>query len=157
MKTLKLLIYDDQCFYCRKFKEIITRLSRTQDFVFLPFDDEKVQKVLQAQFGSSPGFTMYFFDQARGEVSWGRDAAKRVLEALSLPRWLASFAFWIYPSLVRFVSILTRRKRTVCAPEVGKCIGIGGQVPKDSGSAAQIRKESLSLLLQIFTAGENLS
>ena len=58
---------------------------------------------------------MYLFETR--QVGWRKEAAKRIVEADRLPKWLAKLAFEIYPYLVNFISKLTRRKQNVCGPE----------------------------------------
>lgn len=109
----KLLIYDDQCAYCRGLVQLVRRLDFPKKFSALPFESAEAQAILRTQFGDSFGFAMYLFEEER--VSWGRESAKRIVQTLSLPG--ARLAFWLYPSLVRLVSWLTQRKPTVCGPE----------------------------------------
>lgn len=123
----KLLIYDGQCAYCRGFVRLIRWLDFQSKVRVLPFEDHEAQAILRAQFGDSFGFAMFLFEEER--VSWGQEAAKRIVQTLSLPG--ARLAFWLYPSCVRLVSWLTRRKQTVCGPE---CAGLHG-----SGQTASLK------------------
>jgi len=79
----------------------------------LPYESAQAQELLRAQFGENFGFAMFLFEEE--SVSWGSEAAKRVVQALSLPG--ASLAVWLYPKVVQVVSWLTRRQRRVCGPE----------------------------------------
>lgn len=107
-----LLIYDGTCAYCRSFARLVRALDLRKRFVLLPFESDDAQRLLRAQFGESFGFAMFLFDAE--SVSWGSEAAKRIVQALSLPG--ASLAFWLYPKIVQVVSLLTRRQRSVCGP-----------------------------------------
>ncbi len=109
----KLLIYDGQCAYCRGFVRLVRRLDFQEKFSTLPFESAEAQAILRAQFGDSFGFAMFLFEDE--SVSWGQEAAKRIVQTLSLPG--ARLAFWLYPLLVRLVSWLTRRQQTVCGPQ----------------------------------------
>jgi len=111
--AIKVLIYDGQCAYCRGFVRLVRALDFRKRFFVLPYEREPAQALLRAQFGESFGFAMFLFEAE--SVSWGREAAKRVVQALSLPG--ASVAFWLYPTIVKFISRVTRRERTVCGPE----------------------------------------
>ncbi len=121
----KLLIYDDGCAYCRGFVQLIQLLDRQKKISALSFDVPDSKVLLHAQFGNKYGFAMYLFE--RDQVSWGQEAAKRIIEIISLPRWMARLAFYVYPSLVKAVSWLTRRERQVCGPE---CAGLPNQPQK---------------------------
>lgn len=115
----KLLIYDGECAYCRGFAGLVRFLDRRKEITAIPFDAAESQALLRAQFGDEYGFAMYLFESER--VSWGAEAARRIVESLSLPRWMARLAFRVYPSLVKLVSKLTRRTRPICGPG---CIGL---------------------------------
>jgi hypothetical protein len=90
-------------------------MDRRPQIAVIPFDDPESQALLRAQFGESYGFAMYLFE--REEVSWGAEAARRIVASIALPRWMSKLAFSIYPSMVKLVSMLTRRTRTVCGPD----------------------------------------
>jgi predicted DCC family thiol-disulfide oxidoreductase YuxK len=109
----QVLIYDDECAYCRGFAHLVRPLDFRKRFIVLPFESDQAQALLRAQFGKDFGFAMFLFEEER--VSWGAEAAKRIVQALALPG--ASLAFWLYPRVVRLVSWLTRRERTACGPE----------------------------------------
>ncbi|MDW8329959.1 MAG: DCC1-like thiol-disulfide oxidoreductase family protein, partial [Candidatus Bipolaricaulota bacterium] len=91
-----LLIYDGTCAYCRGFARLVRLLDRRKKFALLPFESAEAQRVLRAQFGENVGFAMFLFDEE--SVSWGAEAAKRIVRALALPG--ASVAFWLYPKIV---------------------------------------------------------
>jgi predicted DCC family thiol-disulfide oxidoreductase YuxK len=112
-----LLIYDGTCAYCRGFARLVRALDLRKRFVLLPFESEQAQKLLRAQFGKDFGFAMFLFEE--DSVSWGSEAAKRIVQALSLPG--SSVAFWLYPKIVQMVSWLTRRPKRVCGPD---CAGL---------------------------------
>jgi len=128
----KLLIYDSECAYCRGFVQLIGLLDRREKISTLSFDAPDSQALLRAQFGARYGFAMYLFE--REQVSWGPEAARRILEIISLPRWVAKLAFYVYPSLVRSVSWLTRRQRKVCGPN---CAGHPNQAQKQQFARLQ--------------------
>ncbi len=109
-----IVIYDNQCAYCRGFVQILKKLDKHKKFFVLPYEDQSAQTLLQAQFGRAFGFSMYLFE--KNQVSWGREAAKRITAALSLPKALAELVFATYPAIVKFVSKLTGRTRAVCGP-----------------------------------------
>jgi len=111
----KLLIYDGECGYCRGFVRLVRLLDVRNEIWVIPFDAPESQALLSSQFGSQYGFAMYLFE--RYEASWGQEAARRIIEGISLPRWMAKLAFYIYPTLVRLISKLTRRTRSVCGPD----------------------------------------
>lgn len=136
-----LLIYDGTCSYCRAFVGILKKLDRRGRFRTMEFDSPEAQALLQAQFGERFGFAMYLFELDAGEVSWGREAARRVVRGLGLSSALARLAFWLYPAVVKIVSKLTRRTRRVCGPE---CAGSPrrGKHPQ----AVPLSKEARSLL-----------
>lgn len=113
MASKLLLIYDGTCAYCRGFARLVRALDRRKRFVLLPYESERAQHLLRAQFGENVGFAMFLFDEE--SVSWGREAARRIMYALRVPG--ARLAFWLYPLLVLIVSRLTRRQRSVCGPE----------------------------------------
>jgi predicted DCC family thiol-disulfide oxidoreductase YuxK len=115
MSEPKIIIYDSDCAYCRGFVRLLSRLDKSKQFMVIPYDEKRAQELLQKQFGKRFGFSMYLFDQQ--QVCWGREAASKMVSTLSLPRWLAKIAFYIYPTLVRVVSKLTGRTRHVCGPE----------------------------------------
>ncbi len=139
----KLLIYDGECAYCRSFVQLVRTLDRHTEIAVIPFADPKSQVLLRAQFGESYGFAMYLFEPK--EVSWGAEAAQRITETLSLPRWLARLAFYVYPSLVKLVSKLARRTRPVCGPE---CAGLSH--PAQKKQSAKIRESSLQELQRVL-------
>ncbi len=138
----KLLIYDGECAYCRAFVAVLQRLDRQRRFRALAFDAQQAQALLQAQFGERYGFAMYLFELNTGEVSWGREAARRVVRGLGLPHPIARLAFWLYPAVVRLVSWLTRRRRRVCGPECAGASARGGRAPL----APEARRAALALL-----------
>lgn len=107
------LIYDGQCGYCRGFARLVRLLDFRKRFILLPFESEHAQSLLRAQFGKDFGFAMFLF--GGDTVSWGQEAAQRIMLRLGLPG--ARLAFWLYPQIVWLVSWLTRRGRTVCGPE----------------------------------------
>jgi len=113
----KLLIYDGGCAYCRAFVALLKRLDRHGGFEALQYDSPRAQAILKAQFGERYGFSMYLFEFDERRVSWGAEAARRVVESLRLPKLLAKLAFRAYPALVWFISWLTRRARPICGPE----------------------------------------
>jgi predicted DCC family thiol-disulfide oxidoreductase YuxK len=128
----KTLIYDGGCAYCRAFAALLKQLDRCRRFETFEYDSPQAQALLKAQFGEKYGFTMYLFEFDAGEVSWGAEAARRVVESLKMPQLLAKLVFFVYPALVRLVSRLTRRRRPVCGPEC-------------AGSTAQGRVQSAGL------------
>jgi len=138
----KLLIYDGECAYCRAFVAVLQRLDRQRRFRALAFDAQQARALLQAQFGERYGFAMYLFELNAGEVSWGREAARRVVRGLGLPHPIARLAFWLYPAVVRLVSWLTRRRRRVCGPE---CLGSSPPQGKRK-QVAPLREEARALL-----------
>lgn len=111
----QLVIYDGDCAYCRGFVQLIRILDRKRRISALCFDAPAAQALLRAQFGENYGFAMYLFEAC--EVSWSREAARRIVENISLPRWMVWMTFHVYPSLVRLVTKLTRRRRRVCGPD----------------------------------------
>ncbi|MFN4218746.1 MAG: DCC1-like thiol-disulfide oxidoreductase family protein [Candidatus Bipolaricaulia bacterium] len=108
----KLLIYDGACGYCRGFARLVRVLDRRKRFALLPYESDAAQELLRAQFGENVGFAMFLFDE--DSVSWGREAAQRIVRELRVPG--ARVAFWLYPALVALVSLLTRRQKRVCGP-----------------------------------------
>lgn len=108
----KLLIYDGQCAYCRGFARVVRLLDRYKRLALLPYESAQAQELLQAQFGEDFGFAMFLFEE--DSVSWGREAAQRIVRELRVPG--ARLAFWLYPALVAMVSWLTCRQRNVCGP-----------------------------------------
>ncbi len=144
MMATQLLIYDGDCAYCRGFVQLVRLLDRKRQISVLGFDAPEAQALLRAQFGEHFGFTMYLFEVE--EVSWSREAARRIIESLSLPRWMAKLAFRIYPSLVHLVSKLTQRTRLVCGP---KCVmTIIGIQPKEF---IEIHKRTLQELQRVLS------
>lgn len=137
----KFFIYDGDCAYCRAFVVVLQKLDRQKRFRALAFDAQEAQALLQAQFGERFGFAMYLLEPDLGEVSWGREAARRVIRGLGLPAAFARLAFWLYPALVRLVSKLTRRERRVCGPECAGSPGRGNQP-----QAVPLRQEARRLL-----------
>jgi predicted DCC family thiol-disulfide oxidoreductase YuxK len=115
--TEKLLIYDGGCTYCRAFVTLLKRLDRHGRFETLHYDSSQAQAILDAQFGEKYGFAMYLFELDSHKVSWGAEAAKRVVNSLGMSKWLARIVFRAYPALVGLVSLLTRRARKVCGPK----------------------------------------
>lgn len=113
MLTLKLVIYDGDCLYCRSFVRLLGWLDRQRRFRVLPYQSAESQALLRAQFGDHCGFSLFLFEE--NSVSWGREAARRIVKTLHLPG--APLAFWLYPTVVRVVSFLTRREQIVCGPE----------------------------------------
>ena len=63
------LIYDGDCAYCRSFAQLIQRFARKRSLTVLICQDEKAQMLLEAQFGSDIGFTMYLFHQDQVRLS----------------------------------------------------------------------------------------
>lgn len=121
----EVLIYDGECSYCRGFARLVRLLDRRKQISMAPFDASESQGLLRAQFGDNYGFSMYLFEAE--EVSWGREAARRIIESVSLPRWMARLAFYVYPSCVRLMSKVTGRTRTVCGPD---CAGRSSHLQK---------------------------
>jgi len=111
----KILIYDGDCTYCRGFISVLERIDKGHQFSVLQYSNDYAQSLLKAQFGTAFGFSMYLFES--DEVSWGKEAAKRIVERLNFPRFLAKVAFKTYPYMLSLVSKLTRRDRKVCGPE----------------------------------------
>lgn len=142
MSGPKIIIYDSGCAYCRGFVRLLSRLDRKKQFIAIPYDEKRAQELLQKQFGKKFGFSMYLFDQQ--QVCWGREAASKMVSSLSLPRWLAKIAFYVYPTLVRVVSKLTRRTRHVCGPE---CLekAMKGKVPLCVETRPPTRDEMMRL------------
>lgn len=136
----KILIYDGQCAYCRGFARLVRLLDLRKRFIVLPFESTHAQSLLHAQFGENFGFAMFLFEA--DSISWGSEAAQRIVQTLSLPG--ASVAFRLYPALVKWVSRVTRRERTVCGPECA-----------DANNAqivplkAQVKQELHKLLLSL--------
>jgi predicted DCC family thiol-disulfide oxidoreductase YuxK len=135
----KLLIYDGGCTYCRAFVSLLGRLDRQGRFSVMDYDSPQAQALLNSQFGEGYGFSMYLFEFNERRVSWGAEAARRVVESLQMPRLLAQLAFRTYPTLVRIVSRLTRHRRSVCGPE---CAGLS--VPRGK-QFTSLREEALRL------------
>lgn len=129
-----LLIYDGACAYCRGFARLVRVLDQRKRFVLLPYESAKAQELLRAQFGENFGFSMFLFDE--NSVSWGREAAQRIVRELRVPG--ARVAFWLYPTLVAIVSLLTRRQRKVCGPECTRSYG-----------TASLKPESRNLLISL--------
>ncbi|OGF54210.1 MAG: hypothetical protein A2Z21_06240 [Candidatus Fraserbacteria bacterium RBG_16_55_9] len=128
----KILMYDSECAYCRGFVRLVYLLDRPRQIFTIPFDEPNSQVLLRAQFGENHGFDMYFFEQQ--EVSWGREAARRIVRVVSLPRWMARLAFLVYPSLVKLISKLTRRTRAVCGPD---CSGLINQIQQRESATTE--------------------
>jgi len=143
VKQEKLLIYDGGCAYCRAFTSVLKRLDRRRLFKMWDYDSSPAGRILRAQFGENYGFSMYLFEFDAEEVSWGAEAARCIVETLSLPRWTAKLAFYIYPSLVRLISILMRRTRSVCGPE---CAGLGDRSQKQMQQRLNLRPDALQEL-----------
>lgn len=120
----KVLIYDGECAYCRGFARLVHVLDFGRRFRLLPFESPDAQRLLRAQFGKQFGFAMFLFEDE--SVSWGQEAARRIVQALSLRG--ASLAFLLYPKILRMVSWLTRRERPVCGPSCAGG-GLSGSVP----------------------------
>jgi predicted DCC family thiol-disulfide oxidoreductase YuxK len=135
----KLLIYDGDCAYCRAFVSLLRRLDRHRRFSVMDYNSPQAQALLNSQFAEGYGFSMYLFEFDERQVSWGAEAARRVMESLRMPHLLAQLAFHTYPALVRIVSRLTRRKRSVCGPECG-----GLSVPRGN-QFMSLREEALRL------------
>ncbi len=135
----KLLIYDGDCAYCRAFVSLLGRLDRRGRFSVMDYDSPQAQALLNSQFGEGYGFSMYLFEFDERRVSWGAEAARRVVESLRMPRLLAQLTFRTYPALVQVVSRLTRRRRSVCGPE---CAGLS--VPRGN-QFTSLREEALRL------------
>lgn len=104
----------------------------------LPYESATAQELLRAQFGENFGFSMFLFEE--DSVSWGREAAQRIVHALRLPG--ARLAFWLYPAIVSGVSRLTRRERAVCGPE---CF----HQTHNSSAQAPLKPEPRKLLLSL--------
>ena len=113
MATKLLLIYDGECTYCRGLARLVRALDVRRRFFILPYASAEAQHLLRAQFGENFGFSMFLFEE--DSVSWGREAARRIVQGLKVPG--ARVAFWLYPIIVSVVSRLTRRTRPVCGPE----------------------------------------
>ena len=142
----KLLIYDSECAYCRGFVQLIQLLDRSKRICALSFDAPDSQVLLRTQFEDKYGFAMYLFE--KDQVSWGQEAARRVIESLSLPRWMARLAFYAYPSLVKLVSWLARRQRRVCGPE---CAGFPHQA--QTPQSAKLQEGALQKLERLLRLG----
>ncbi|MDW8031571.1 MAG: DCC1-like thiol-disulfide oxidoreductase family protein [Candidatus Bipolaricaulota bacterium] len=121
-----LLIYDGTCAYCRGFARLVRALDWRKKFALLPYESERAQHLLRAQFGENVGFAMFLFDEE--SVSWGREAARRIMNALRVPG--ARLAFWLYPVLVSVVSRLARRPRNVCGPACTRPWGTAPLTPE---------------------------
>jgi predicted DCC family thiol-disulfide oxidoreductase YuxK len=141
--TSQLLIYDGECAYCRGFVALVQLMDRRKRISVIPFDDPDSQALLNAQFGERYGFAMYLFEPK--EVSWGAEAARRIVESLSFPRWMARLACYVYPALVPLVSRLTRRTRPVCGPE---CAGLPSRRSKQQ--FVQIQPDALQLMPSVL-------
>lgn len=141
----QLLIYDGDCAYCRGFVQLIRLLDRKRQIATVCFDTPEAQALLRAQFGEDYGFAMYLFEAH--EVSWGREAAQRIIAGLWRPRWMAKLAFRSYPSLVNLVSKLTRRTRPVCGPQCVVAIAI------QTREFIEIHKPALEELQRVLSAG----
>lgn len=120
-----LLIFDAECGYCRGFARLIRLLDSRKQFSIIPYAAPQAQMLLKTQFDDRYGFTMYLFE--RQEVSWGQEAARRIIENISLPRWMARLAFYVYPLLVKLVSRWTGRTRPVCDPD---CMELANSLPR---------------------------
>ena len=142
--TPMLLIFDAECGYCRGFVRAVRRLDSRKQFYIIPYEAQEAQALLRTQFGDKYGFTLYLFE--RQEVSWGQEAARRIIESISLPRWMARLAFYLYPALVGLVSRLTRRMRPVCDPDCMELINSfpRQQLTKIENSAARELQRILS-------------
>ncbi len=138
----KLLIYDGACAYCRGFARLVRALDVRKRFVLLPFESEDAQRLLRAQFGESFGFAMFLFEEE--SVSWGAEAAQRIMRELRVPG--ARLALWLYPVTVSGVSLLTRRQKRVCGPE---CIQNQHQAYQAVPLQASVKLELQQLLLNL--------
>lgn len=136
------MIYDGACAYCRGFARLVHVLDMRKRFALLPLESEDAQRLLRAQFGENFGFAMFLFDEET--VSWGREAARRIVQGLGVPG--ARLAFWLYPAIVSVVSKLTRRKREVCGPE---CVQHQQQVFQAVPLQAPVKLELQQLLLSL--------
>ena len=128
-RSRALLAYDGDCAYCRGFARLLGRLDRRRRIEARPLADPDVDALLAAQFGAQTGFAMFLVEAER--VHWGANAAERVPALLAWPRWISRLAFRVYPMLVRIVSRLTRRERTVCGPG---CAIDGPAAERDHGT-----------------------
>jgi len=146
MAQVKLLIYDGHCAYCRAFVSVLKRLDRRRLFKMWEYDSPPAGKILRAQFGENYGFAMYLFEFDAEEVSWGAEAARRIVETLSLPRWTAKSVFSLYPKLVKLVSALTRRTQPVCGPE---CAGAIGQLQDLKHRSMKLHPDALQEVLTL--------
>jgi len=135
------LIYDGQCAYCRGFARLARALDFSQKFALLPFESEPAQRLLRAQFGEDFGFAMFLFEES--SVSWGREAAQRIVKSLRLPG--ARVAFWLYPTIVSVVSRLTRRHRKVCGPGCAADSSALSAAPLTERAQSELSKLLLSL------------
>ncbi len=108
------LVYDHRCLYCRGFIRAVKRLDRKHKFSFLPVESKKGKLLLRAQFGKKFGFALYVFTPSR--VYWGPAAANHVMRAVGFPKMAAKMAEHLYPSVVKQVSRITRRKKEVTYP-----------------------------------------
>ncbi len=141
-QAVKLLMYDSHCAYCRGFARVVRLLDVRKRFIVLPLESDPAQVLLRAQFGENFGFAMFLFEAE--SVSWGSEAAQRIIQALALPG--ASLAFWLYPAIVKCVSRVTRRERTVCGPECAEHDAKNAHIVP---LKAQVKQELHKLLLSL--------
>ena len=114
----KLIIYDGLCIYCRDFIKILRKLDNNK-FNFLEYKDKISQKILKKQF-TKIGFSLYLFDT--NYVYYVRDAVKRILSILRMPKILQEFCYNLHSYIVKGVSFLTRRNKEVQEPKGSKKI-----------------------------------
>ena len=107
------VIYDNRCVYCNKFKSITKRLDKKNKIRFIPYSSVISQNILNKQFGKRKGFALYLFTNKK--VYTGKFAIKKILGMLNLKK--VNFLYKLYPITVKIVSHLTRRKTRVQEPK----------------------------------------
>jgi predicted DCC family thiol-disulfide oxidoreductase YuxK len=122
------LIYDGDCGYCSAVAGIASRGG----IETLPYESDEAQELLSVF--DEPGFTLYLFDGRT--VHWGSHAAEEVASRLHVPYPIVRLLGRMYPAIVRVVSVLTRRERSVGGPscDCGVTVsedGSGGRIELD--------------------------
>lgn len=103
-----ILVYDGDCGYC----SVVARIASLGDIDTTPYQSEQAQELLSVF--EEPGFTLYLFDGRT--VHWGSRAAEEIASRLHVPYPIVRLLGRMYPAIVRVVSVLTRRERSVGGP-----------------------------------------